>query len=324
MCSVVVVEVQVRGEPLSAFIRVRVREAISPLTQHRLDEALDLAVRPWRVGFGAFVLDAGLAAQLPELPADERRSVVGHDSLDIDLEPAEPAHRVLEEGAGGLAPLVLVNLCVGEPGSIVGGHVDELEALLLRPERSVPGDAMTDPIEASEALDINMKQLSGVIPFVTLRWRSRLEAPEPAQSLTAADPGYRRETDPGQHCDLSNRSTLLAQSDDLSPELRFGRRVRVRPRAAVRQRLILRGAPDPLPPSPITDTGGRRRLVHRPALFGDSFEQQCSTCRAGSRILVHVHPGPPCQPVRLKSFQIDESRPDGQPPSRNNLLTHHS
>src|ERR1051325_4613952 len=147
MCSVVVVEVQVRREPLSAFIRVCVREAISPLTQHGLDEALDLAVCPWRVGVGAFVLGAGLAA------------------------------------------LVLVNLCVGEPGSIVGGHVDELEALLLRPERSVPGDAMTDPIEASEALDINMKQLSGVIPFVTLRWRSRLEAPEPAQSLTAADPG---------------------------------------------------------------------------------------------------------------------------------------
>src|SRR5256885_876124 len=204
MRSVVVIEVQIGREPLSAFIRASVREAVSPLTQHRLDEALDLAVGPWRVGSGAFVFDAGLAAQLPELPADERRSVVGHDPLDIDLEPAEPAHRVLQEGARGLAPLVRVDLCVGEPRSIVGGHVDELEALLLRPERSVPGDAMTDPIEASQALDIDMKQLSGVIPFVTLRWSRRLEAPEPAQSLTAADPGYRRRTDFGQGGDLSN------------------------------------------------------------------------------------------------------------------------
>jgi hypothetical protein len=33
---------------------------------------------------------------------------------------------------------------------------------------------------------------------------------------------------------------------------------------------------------------------------------------------------PSCQPVRLKSFQIDESRPDGQLLSRNNVLANHS
>jgi hypothetical protein len=39
---------------------------------------------------------------------------------------------------------------------------------------------------------------------------------------------------------------------------------------------------------------------------------------------VDVHPGPSCQPVRLKSFQIDESRPDEQLASRNNVLVHHT
>jgi hypothetical protein len=58
-------------------------------------------------------------------------------------------------------------------------------------------------------------------------------------------------------------------------------------------------------------------------LFENSLDQQRSTQRTSSRILVSVHPGPSCQPVRFDSFQIDESRPDGQPASRNNVLTHH-
>ena len=174
MRSVIVVEVQVRSEPLSAFIGARVREAICPLAQQRLDEALDLPIGPRRVGSGTFVLDAGIAAEPPKLSADEGRSVVGHDPLDVDLERSEPAHGVFQEGARGLAPLIRMDLGVAEPRGIVGGHVDELEALLLRPERSLPGDAMTDLIEPSQALDIDVKQLSGVIPFVTHRWRRRL------------------------------------------------------------------------------------------------------------------------------------------------------
>jgi len=71
-------------------------------------------------------------------------------------------------------------------------------------------------------------------------------------------------------------------------------------------------------------TVGLRCLSHRPSLSGHSFVEQLSTCWAGSRILVHVHPGPSCQPVRFEGFQIDESRPDEQPASRNNVLAHHS
>jgi len=86
MRSVVVVEVQIRNEPLSAFIGARV--------QQRLDETLDLPVGSRRVRSGTFVLDAGIAAEPPELSADEGRSVVGHDPLDVDLERSEPAHSV--------------------------------------------------------------------------------------------------------------------------------------------------------------------------------------------------------------------------------------
>ena len=79
----------------------------------------------------------------------------------------------------------------------------------------------------------------------------------------------------------------------------------------------------PLPSSTIGNTDGLRRRAHRPSLFAHSLDQQGSTQRTSSRILVHVHSGPSCQPVRLKSFQIDESRPDGQLASRNNVLASH-
>ena len=52
----------------------------------------------------------------------------------------------------------------------------------------------------------------------------------------------------------------------------------------------------------------------------DSFDELLSTRGATSRILVYVHPGPSsCPSVRLESFQIDESRPDEQFASRNNV-----
>ncbi len=79
----------------AALLGARIREAIGPLAQHCLDEALDFPVRPRGVGSGAFVLDAGIAAQLAELAAAEGRPVVGHDPLDVDLEPAEPPHRAI-------------------------------------------------------------------------------------------------------------------------------------------------------------------------------------------------------------------------------------
>jgi len=122
-----------------------------------------------------------------------------------------------------------MDLSVGKPRGIVGGHVDELEALLFRTERSLAGDAMADPIEPSQALDIEVKQFSRLVAFVTHRWSRWLEALEPAQSLASADPSYGRCADLGHGRDLPNGSTFLSQSDDATPDSRVGRGVRMRP-----------------------------------------------------------------------------------------------
>src|ERR1041385_555981 len=117
MRSVIVVEVQIRREPVSSLFGAAVCEAISPLTQQRLDKAFDLSICAWRVGSGAFVLDPDGTAEVCERTTHERRPVVSHHALDPDLEAAEPVHRVLQKGARGLAPLVRVDLCVRESGS---------------------------------------------------------------------------------------------------------------------------------------------------------------------------------------------------------------
>src|SRR5687767_6890547 len=94
--------------------------------------------------------------------------------------------------------------------------------------------------------------------------------------------------------------------------------------AAIRHRFVLDSATHPLSRPPLTEASGLRRLSERPTTLPESFHEEDSTCGDASSILVHVHLGPSCQPVRFDSFQIDESRLDGQPFSRNNVLAHHT
>lgn len=83
--------------------------------------------------------------------------------------------------------------------------------------RSLPGDPVTDLIEPSQALDVEMNKLSGVVSLVTHRWSRRLPVTEPAQSLASANTSDRRWADLSQAGDLANGSTLLSQRDDSLP-----------------------------------------------------------------------------------------------------------
>jgi len=74
-----------------------------------------------------------------------------------------------QEGAGGLAALVGQDVDVGESSEVVGGDVNELKPLFGSAERSAPRDAVSDPIEAAQALDIDVNQLSGPFLFIAHR-----------------------------------------------------------------------------------------------------------------------------------------------------------
>jgi len=62
------------------------RPARRPIAQARLDEAFGLAIRLWRVGFGADVLEPEPAASPAKSEGLVAGSVVAHHALHFDTE----------------------------------------------------------------------------------------------------------------------------------------------------------------------------------------------------------------------------------------------
>lgn len=122
--------------------------------------------------------------------------------------------------------------------------------------------------------------------------------------------------------DLANGPPLFSQRNDLIPCCRALSSGRRGVRAPIGERLVPHGTAHPLPAAAITHTGASdaSRTDHP---CSETRLNSSSTCRAASRILVDVHPGPTCQPVRWKSFQIDESR-QGEQRFKDSVLAHHT
>src|SRR4051794_33775625 len=94
------------------------------LPLHAAVEALDHAVRARRAGPGLAVLDAGLAAALPEALGREAAAATGREAGDAE---GEGRDRLLQEGPGGGPGLLVLDRRVDPAGAPVGG--DEREAL---------------------------------------------------------------------------------------------------------------------------------------------------------------------------------------------------
>ena len=79
---------------------------------------------------------------------------------------------------------------------------------------SIAGDAMADPVEATELLDIDVDQFAGMLALVAANRRGgfeRLDAVEAEAPEDAADRGRR---DADCSCDLLARPSLAAQGSD--------------------------------------------------------------------------------------------------------------
>jgi hypothetical protein len=169
-----------------------------------------------------------------------------------------------------------------------------------------------------------MKQLARPIPLIATRRRRRIDPAQAIESFSPADPPDGGQAHSGEHCDPAFGHSRSSQRHHQAALTAADRAAAMGSRASIGHRLIAFAATNPLSGPPHAQASGLRRLLQRPARFQDSFQQQLSTCRAASRILVHVHSGPSCHSVRFESFQNDESRPDGQLTSRNNVLAHHT
>ncbi|MCP1542046.1 hypothetical protein J2W80_001857 [Methylorubrum extorquens] len=123
-----VVAEQEGGQFGAALLGGVVGPGVRPFAQGGLDEALDLAVGPRRVGSRALVADVEAPQGLGVALGFEGWPVVGHDALDTDTVAAEEPQGVEEEGEAGGPGLVGQDLGVGQPRMVVDGQVQELPA----------------------------------------------------------------------------------------------------------------------------------------------------------------------------------------------------
>jgi hypothetical protein len=106
------------------------------------------------------------------------RAVVGHDACDLDTQRAEPGKRPVEEGDGARVALVAQDLDGGKPRGVVDGDVSELPASTAGAVPAIASDAVTDPLDPAELLDVEVEELAGRLALVAPRRLARVERRE--------------------------------------------------------------------------------------------------------------------------------------------------
>src|SRR3954463_8885806 len=111
---VVVVSPVIQG--LGSLTRSLIDEAVSPLPESRLNEALTLAIGLRPVGPREAVLDVQLPAGGGKVAGTERRAVVGQQALDGDAQGLVIGDRIVQELDSAGLGLVRQHLGVADAG----------------------------------------------------------------------------------------------------------------------------------------------------------------------------------------------------------------
>jgi len=100
--------------------------------------------------------------------------------------------------------------------AIVDGHMNELpaDAAAVALASPVTGDAVADPVELTELLDVDVDQLAGPLALVAARWFGRLEGAQPVEAQALEDPADGGGGDTGFGGDRLAGQALAAQRLD--------------------------------------------------------------------------------------------------------------
>ena len=231
-------------------------------------------------------------AALPEDARAVAGAVVGHHARDIDAELAVVGDGGLEEGGDTVAGLVGMDLDEAHAGVVIDADVDVVPAGPGRALAAVAGDAVAGLIETRELLDVQVQQLTGVLPLVTADGRGRFEGIEPVKPCPAQDAADGGGGHPHGPCDLDPRLPLEAQRRNAGNDVRGrGPGLPMRPRAAVGQALgpfgLIPG--DPLAHGARTNACRGGDQAHGQAVIEHTGDQFGSTRGGGSGILMDVH-----------------------------------
>ena len=137
-------------------------------------EPFDFAVGLGSAGSGLFDSSSGCFAGAVPVPGSVTRSVVGDDPLAFDPDCFEPSGCSLPEVGSSFALLIVEDLRIDNPGTVVQSGVNvsipspsvfgmlALVTLATGPPSTTLGDTR-------DLLDINMDQLTRVLPLIPVR-----------------------------------------------------------------------------------------------------------------------------------------------------------
>jgi hypothetical protein len=208
-----------------------------------------------------------------------------------DPEAAIPRQGAPEKGRDGHALLIGQDLDVGQAGGVIDGHVDILPADAADAAAAITRDAMPDPTDSTQFLDVQMHQRAGPLPLVAADGLGGLEGAQAIRPVALEYASDGRPTEPQGAGDLGAGPALPPQPHHPGDELGGrGGRLALRPTRAVLQARRPFGA---VPAHPFADGSfaDAERLRDIAAGLGavlDALNQAGSTVRRGPGILVDV------------------------------------
>jgi hypothetical protein len=253
-------------------------------------------------------------------------AVVGHDAGDFDSVAGVPGDEASKEGGSGRGSFVSQDFGVSQTGGVIDGDVNELPAGSSTALPAVACDAVADDLDAAQLLGVDMDELSGMVSLVAADGFFRVEVLEPRKTLADQYAGNRGRARADARGDLGAGLPASAQPEDLIDNDRMGLTRRpMGPRAAIDQRRLAGLAITTLPfrNSSAGNTGRLGGAGHGHASL-DALDQQHSTGRASSGILVKLHLGSFVEMVALNTSSLTDLGPDGQLPHGNNVLRNHT
>jgi hypothetical protein len=261
-----------------------------------------------------------------EVARDIAGPVVGHHARDRDSVAGVPGDEPSKEGGSGRGSFVGEDLGVCQTGSVVDGHVNELPSDTSCAHSAVACDAVADDLDASQLFGVDMNELSGVVSLVTADGFLRVEVFEPRKALPSQYAGHRSRARADARGDLGTGLPTSAQSEDLFDNVGMGpTRRTMGSRTAIDKRRLAALLMTTLPfrSGPAVNAGRLGGACHRDACL-DALDQQHSTGRASSGILVKLHLGSFDDLLALDTSSLTDLGPDGQLLHGNNVLRNHS
>jgi hypothetical protein len=200
----------------SAVVTGVVWAGVGPLAGEGLDEAFGLAVGLRAIGTGEAMLETELAAGLGEEPGAIGGAAVGEDALDADAVSLVEVDGLLESGQDAGSFFVWEERGESQARMIIDGDMEGLNTGTGIAMRTVARGADAGLMETAKFLDIQVKEFTWSGAFVAHDRRlGRVEGSETVETMAAQDAGKRGFGNGKSDEDLSVRTTLTAESQDL-------------------------------------------------------------------------------------------------------------